>query len=249
MSTDQTTFTATILDPARAVPNGLTDPEGRPAGKRFDVYRNNVVVSLTEALITAFPIVHKLVGDRFFRSLAGVYVRAHPPTSPLMMFYGEAMPAFLAGFEPAAHLGYLPDVARLELAQRRAYHAADAAPIDPTALQELPPDRLMGARLVLAPAVQVVRSDWPIHAIWRFNTQENAPKPAMQAEDVLITRPEFDPVTSLLPPGGASFLDGLGAGDSFADALNKATEIDLAAMLGLLLSGGAIIKISEGTDQ
>jgi hypothetical protein len=56
----------------------VTDPAGRPAGARFDVYRNR------EALVTGFPVVHALVGDAFFRAMAGVFLRAHPPTSPIL---------------------------------------------------------------------------------------------------------------------------------------------------------------------
>lgn len=245
-SVDQALFTQAVLDPELAVPEGLTDPQGRTDAKRFAVYRNNVAVSLTEALETAFPVIRKLVGDEFFKAMAGVFLRQHPPSSALMMFYGAEMPAFLAGFEPARHLGYLADVARLELALRRAYHAADAAPIDPAALQSLAPERLMQARLHLAPAVQLIRSPWPIHAIWLANTTDDAPKPQMLAQDVLVTRPEFDPQPNALPTGGGAFVAALMDGARFSEALAAAgAGFDLTEMLGILLTGAAITKIDD----
>lgn len=245
----QTTFTHAILDPAQAVPPGLTDPQGRPAGKRFSVYRNNVAVSLTEALQTAFPVIHQLLGDEFFKALAGVFLRQHPPASPLMMFYGAEMPGFLDRFEPVQHLGYLPDVARLELALRHSYHAADCRPLPPAALA-IEPERLLRARLRLAPAVQVLRSPWPVHGIWAMHQSPDAPKPQMQPEDVLITRPDFDPVMSLLPAGGAAFILALSQGETFETACDMATEeshnFNLTDVLGLLLSGGALCEIQTG---
>ena len=42
--TGQTAFTTALLDHAIPAPAGLTNPFGGPAGKRFDVYRNNVAV-------------------------------------------------------------------------------------------------------------------------------------------------------------------------------------------------------------
>ena len=65
MTVGQESFTEALLTPEHPVPDGLIDPAGRPAGKRFDVYRNNVAVSLTGALETAFPVIRKLVGDVF----------------------------------------------------------------------------------------------------------------------------------------------------------------------------------------
>jgi len=244
MSVSQTQFRQAILDPDMNVPVGLTDPQGRTDAKRFAVYRNNVAVSLTEALETAFPIIRKLVGDEFFKAMAGVFLRQHPPTSALMMFYGSQMPDFLESFEPVLHLGYLPDMARLELALRRSYHAADAAPIKPDDLQTPDPDQLMRARISLAPAVQLIRSDWPIHSIWLANTQDNAPNPQMQAQDVLITRPEFDPQVNVLPAGGGAFVMALAGGETLAGAITAAgKKFDLAAMLGIFLAGGAILRI------
>lgn len=240
-------FTNALLDPDLAVPVGLTDPQGRPAGKRFAVYRNNVAVSLTEALETAYPVVRKLVGDEFFRAMAGVYLRQNPPTSALMMYYGFRFPGFLDRFQPVAHIGYLPDVARLERALRQSYHAADAPPVDAARLQALPPDRLMSARLTLCPALRLVRSNWPVHALWRANTEADAPKPVMRPENVLVLRPGYDPAPHLLGPGAAAFIEALGKQETFAAGLDAAGEdFDLAACLGLLLDGKAITAISEG---
>jgi len=97
MITTQTEFRAALLDPASPSPEGVRNPDGMHATKRFDVYRNNVAVSLTDALETAFPVVNKLVGNDFFLAMAGAYLRAHPPKSPVMMFYGDEMPTFLRG--------------------------------------------------------------------------------------------------------------------------------------------------------
>ncbi|MDU9004804.1 DNA-binding domain-containing protein [Sedimentitalea todarodis] len=245
----QALFREALLEPARSPPAGLSDGAGRPAGARFDVYRNNVVVSLIDALHTGFPVLSKLLGKENMDGLAGMFVRAHPPTSPVMMFYGEALPDFITTLPQLSHLGYLPDVARLELELRYAYHAADGIPISPDALAVLAPESLLGAQVALAPAVRVMRSAWPIHDIWRFNTQADAPKPMPGAQDVLITRADFDPTPHVLPAGGAAWIEALGQGQSIGAALetavHEATEFDMTTPLTLLLAGNAILSLAN----
>ncbi len=240
-------FASALLDPACERPEGLQDSTGAPAGRRFDVYRNNVTVSLIDALMTGFPVLSRLLGEENMKSICRLFARAHPPTSPLMMFYGTEMPAFLEQMEQLAHLPYLADTARLEMAMRRSYHAADATPVAPEELSELPPEALMQATLALAPGVIVVRSEWPIHAIWRFNTEDGAPKPTPGAQDVIVTRPAFDPQCDLLPPGAAPWIAALQKGSRFGDALEAAQTqepaFDLTTSLALLLQGGAITSI------
>ena len=241
--TRQQDFIAAVLDPERAVPGGITDPKGRPDPKRFNVYRNNVVVGLTDALEEAFPVVRKLVGDEFFRDMGNIFVRQFPPTSPILSRYGAEFAAFLEGFAPAKSLPYLPDVARLEQLIRLSYHAADAAPFDPARLQEIAPDALGEARFTLAPAVQTLASRWPVHAIWMSNMKDGR-KVAMQPEEVLITRPGYDPIPDLMPTGGAAFVTALQAGRTLNEAIAAAGPgFDLSAMLALLFKGGAITEV------
>jgi len=246
----QAEFTEALLDPARATPPGLTNPGGGRAAKRFDVYRNNVVASLTEALETAFPVIRKLVGESNFRILAGTYLREHPPGSPLLMFYGTRMPAFVTTFEPTRGLRYLPDIARLELAMRQCYHAADSTPLAPAGLR-IPTERLMASRVRFAPSARLVRSAWPIHGIWRFNMESGAPKPQARAESVLVGRPEFDPRPWPLTPGGGEFVARLMGGARFDKALDatvaETPEFDLADTLGTLLGAAAITGLDEDT--
>lgn len=233
-------FAQALLDPELAVPEGLIDPAGRPAGKRFDVYRNNVVASLSAALADGFPAVHALVGADFFTAMARVYVRAHPPSDPRMMYFGAEMPRFLEGFGPVAHLAYLPDVARLELALRESYHAGDATGLDAEGLAALPAHRLEEMRFPLVPAARLIRSGYPVLSIWHKSRDPNAPAPQAIGQDVLIARPGFDPAPHGLGPGAFAFFSALQGGAVLSDAIASATaeapNFDLSAALSLALT-------------
>jgi hypothetical protein len=246
--TDQNAFRAALLDPMQPVPDGLIDGADQPAGGRYGVYRNNVVVSLIDAMKAAFPLVRKLIGGQNFDSLVPLYVRAHPPKSPLMMFYGIDFPAFLQAFLPLAHIGYLADAAKIDLGLRMSYHAADVGPFDPSILQTTTPDALMNAHVALAPATQIIKSPWPLFDIWHYNNVDGAPKPSAVAQDILITRPEFDPAPHALPSGAAHWFDAIGEGQSFGKAIEtaqtKSPDFDLAAALGIALQTQAFQSIT-----
>lgn len=248
----QSEFVAALLDSDLDVPDGLIDAHGRPAGRRFSVYRNNVAGSLTEALRAGFPVVEKLLGVAYFSALAGVFLRAHPPKSRIMMLYGSEFAAFLEKFPPLAHLPYLPDVARLEQALREAFHASDSQGAERASLA-LSPERFLSARVTFVPALRVVQSSYPIVSIWRANA-ENGPAPVMQAEDALIVREGYDTSVHLMPPGGAAFMTALATGKTVEAATdlagNAAAKIenqgfDLAAMIALLIHNSAIAAIKE----
>jgi hypothetical protein len=238
-----------LLDPACPAPMGLMGKNNAPAGKRFDVYRNNIMFSLTEGLRAGFPLVYKLIGAENFERLAHIFIRAHPPTSPVMTAYGTDLPAFLGGFAPLAHVGYLADAARLDLGLRASYHAADEhrALLTPSDLQA--PD--VGALcLDLAAPARIVRSSWPLFDIWQFNVKPNAPKPRAIAQDVLISRPEFDPEPHALPPGSADWIDALRSGDALDEAHDKTLkthpDFDLGQALMVALTAQALVIRPKG---
>ena len=235
----ESSFAAALLDPAAALPAGLIDPQGRPAPQRFSVYRNNVASSLTLALEAGFPVIRKLLGCEYFGAIAVIHLRAHPPRSRQIMLYGQDFPGFLAAFPPLANLPYLADVARLELAIRESYHAADSTAIDPATLA-LPEETLLASRFQLAPSLRLIRSPFPVFSIWQANAKDG-PAPISGAQDMVVLRPGFDPEPHLLPPGAADFIAALTGGHTLAQALTAAGDsFDLTPVLSLLLAHHAL---------
>ena len=247
MSADQPELAAALLDPSRPRPEGLTDAHGAEAGRRFDVYRNNIAVSLIDALETGFPVTTRLLGSANMRGFAGVFLRQTPPSSPVMFRYGAGFPEFLETAPDLDRWPYLADSVRLELDLRESYHAADSEPLAPSMLGSLAPDTLLTTRLDLAPSLRLRRSRWPIFDIWRYNTEEGADPPRSVAQDVVTLRIDYDPAPHPLSPGAAAWigaiLNGATIGEAHDIALAEAPAFDLGPTLSLLLEAGAITQL------
>lgn len=249
----QQEFARALLDTTQPTPGGLQDPDGKACPRRFTVYRNNVAVGLIEALEASFPAVCRLVGRRFFRALANAYAGSDPPRSPMLWEYGAGFPGFIARFGPAASLPYLSDVALIERAWLEAYHAPDAAALEPRELARVPSERVGQIRFSLHPSVRWVRSSYPALTIWRANVARGAPPPidlAAGAEEALLVRPAAEIAVCALAPGGAVFLKSLARGRVLADAAAAARRgaqpqhFDLGEHLAVLLSCGAFQSFS-----
>lgn len=243
-SVSQSHFVTAAMNPDLPAPAGIIGPDGAPAPKRFAVYRNNIIVSLKEAMKDGFPAVASLVGEAFFAAMTDIYVRQNVPRSPILALYGNDFDQFIASFEPAASLPYLSEIAQLEYALRRAYHSADALPVASQALQN---PEIFSARLTLAPAVQMLQFNFPVTQI-RLAAL-GGPKPIGTAQDVLITRPDLDPIATAFPSGTTAVIDALNVGLPLCDAVNAAPDgIDLTAFIGALISGAAITKLEYDHD-
>lgn len=210
-------FTAGLLDPDRAAPDMVSGPRGKAAAKRYAVYRNNVTVSLIDALAASFPATRRITGPDFFRAMARFHIRETPPTSPLLFEYGRDFPDFVERYEYAQSIPWLGDVARIERAWLDAYHAADAEPLASATLASIPPERLGDTVFVPHPATRIVRSRFPAVTIFAANRSDGAVGriEATGPEDALVTRPGLEVFVRRLPPGGAVFLSYLISGEPF----------------------------------
>ncbi|WP_020180557.1 DNA-binding domain-containing protein [Methylopila sp. M107] len=243
----QSAFAASLEDPARPAPEQLAPSGDTRPERRFAVYRNNVAVSLAGAIAKRFPAVQRIVGDEFFAELARAYVAGHRPRSPVMMSYGDDFPDFVALAPGLDELPYLADVARLEAARTRAYHAADAEPLGAEAFAALDPEALDRAALTLHPSVETVRSARPVVTIWAMNAGETelGPIEDWRGEDALVARPGMDVLVRALPPGGAAFLGALKSGAPLgaaaAIAADDVQDFDLTQnLIGLIEAGLAV---------
>ena len=246
----QLEFATALLDPESAIPDNVTSHTARQPIKRFAVYRNNVVVSLVNALRAKFPATERIVGEDFFAAMARVFVAAQPPRSKILHTYGDDFADFITAFEPVAELPYLADVTRLEAARTRAYHAADAEPLTAAAFQNVDPNRVGAMRLTLHPSLQIVCSCHPVVTIWSMNAGELplGPIDDTHAEDALVIRPHLDVVVRMLPPSGAAFLHALARGwrldEAAAHAADDNDSFDLTANVAGLIGSGAATEFT-----
>lgn len=106
---DHGQFARALLDAEAAPPDALITWNGSDPSQRFAIYRNNVTVALVDALCCRFPVTQTLLGSKFFRAMARLYIQAHPPVSRLLHEYGDDLPAFVEFFPPARSVPYVPD--------------------------------------------------------------------------------------------------------------------------------------------
>jgi hypothetical protein len=252
----QRLFATALLDPDAPCPDGLTAWNGSDPTRRFAVYRNNVIVSLIDALADTFPVTLELVGEAFFRAMAGVFVRAAPPKSVLLAEYGAGLPDFIANFEPARGVPYLADVARLELLRVRAFHATDADPVSPGQIARAlaDPERLPALRVGCHPSLGRLSSPYGVVSLWAAHQGigDLASVDPGIPESALVVRTGLEVQVIALPPGGdalvAGFANGLTLGEAAALAGSAHQDFDLTTHLALLLRYGALTSLHLPTE-
>jgi len=218
------------------------------------VYRNNVFAALTKALGDLYPVVKQLVGDGFFAYAANDFVIHNPPNTPVLVDYGDGFPDFLDGFEAAASLPYLGDVARFELARHQALYSPDADSLLPEALKDIPQERLGDIRLQPHPSVRLLRSSYPVDAIWDAHQDDAEPDETLAFPDhetcLLIARPEMKVKTMAFVAESFDFIMRLCVGESLDQAF-AATGGDWnpEQILSELLVFGAFFDFSISVEK
>jgi len=212
----------------------------------FAVYRNTVLKGCIDALQASYPSVARLVGEEWFRAAAAVYTRKCPPTSPVLLDYGDGFADFLRDFPPAQQLPYLSGVAQLDRAWTEAHVAADREPVAPAAIAALTAEQLATARLRPHPAARWLNfADAPIFCIWQRNRLllDDASDLDWVGEAALLTRPNGAVCAVRIDAAACAFLDACAAGEPLARAamaaLERDSSCDLSRMMTVLLDAGA----------
>lgn len=246
----QRAFAAAILDEqttplAAIVKAGGIDPE-----RRIQVYRNNSLITLGEALKETFPVVCRLVDERFFDYAARSFIQAHPPRQPRLAEYGDELADFLGGFAPARSLSYLADVARLEWAINAAWHAPDREPLQPAAIAAIPAEAYPGLTFTLDPACALLRSPYPIDELWRANQPDRDGSGVDLGAGgcrLLVHRLDDDVRLQRLSAGELAMTEALAAGRTlgyaFAAAVAEEAGFDATALLAAHLGRGLFVGL------
>jgi hypothetical protein len=252
MSVPQPELAAHLRDPARPAPllaPALPSDIATPA-QRIAVHANNRRAALCDALRANHPVVAQLVGDEFFQAMAREFVASHPPRTPALLHYGEALPRFIESFEPADAVPYLADVARIERAWRESYHAADPDPLSLGALAGADPAVLLASRVELHPSARLVESRWPVASLWRAHQRAHEGRGLRHdgAECVLVVRPAARVRMHRVSQADATMLRRLAEGATLeASALERPER--LGRLLARLLTWGAIVRFHPGEES
>ncbi|MBU2286043.1 MAG: DNA-binding domain-containing protein [Gammaproteobacteria bacterium] len=242
----QEDFAKALFAPADVVDPRVRQLTVQPA---FAVYRNTVMKACIDALEANFPAVARLVGTEWFRAAAAVHVATEPPSDGRLLHYGDSFADFLKHFEPAAELGYLPDVARLDVFWRQAHAAPDASPIHPSAIARCTQEQLVRLHVAPHPAARWAWfSDSPAYTIWSRNRQDGPVDDSeivWRGEGALLTRPHDAVAWQYASRADCAFMDACAAGLALPDAAERALvadpEADLSAVLAGLLRAGALM--------
>ncbi len=214
--------------------------------ERLRIYRNNAVESLTAALGGVYPVVRRLVGDGFFRFASHRFTRRHPSRSGNLHDFGRHFSAFLGSFPPAAGLAYLGDVARLEWARHRAFHAAGHPAFPLGRLAEVPAAHQAELRFVLHSAAQLIASPFPVARLWELNSSSGLDDASVDlasgGEHLLVNRPELDVSVQRLSPGEYAFLRAIDARQCLREACDVATAAEPGLDVGACLHNHVLLN-------
>jgi len=223
-------FTGILKDKASPTEApGIFEGEPDKVLAALAVYRNNVRSSLSRVLGDTFPVLKQLVGEEFFKFLAHEYFHTHPPTSRMVVRYGDQLPAFLENFKPVDPYPYLPDVARLEILYLKAYHASDATLTRPDEIVAIAGDDIASLKFQLHPSIHFLNSSYAAASIWRAHqTATRAPMNTIKqnGEHILVARVHNDVSIRVLTRGEFAALQALSLGHTLETAVGQGAEAD-----------------------
>lgn len=136
------------------------------------LYRRVIRYNYTQVLKITFPVLLRILGPRYFETLARGYIQTYPSTSGDLFPFGRHFPVFLGAIQAKPWLG---ELARLEWTCHEIYQAADAPPISQEHLKAVAAVDPAHVTVFLHPAVRVLRFSIPVHRVW-LALQPDAPE-------------------------------------------------------------------------
>ncbi len=240
-------LTAIAGDPAAIAPWCT----GSAAVAGLSVYRNTIAKGCVDALVAQFPTVERVVGPAWLSAAAAAVGETRPPRPASLLSYGAAVPAWLGNFPPAGDKPFVGGLAALDLLWTEAHLAADAAPLDASAVAALIPDDYATHTLVLHPATRFAGFEDTTPTLWQA-LQPPGEAPAgfelePEPQGLLLVRPGLDIHHQVIGPGALAFLAACDAGEPLAaaavSALSAEPDLNLSATFAGLVAAGAFITL------
>jgi len=241
----QQRFEASILDTTDpAVLSYIIGNQQLDNKARLAVYQNNYELTMVGCLAKTYKVVEKLVAEDFFHAMAAIYVAEAPSHSFTLNNYGSDFAEFIAAFEPASELPYLPDVARLEWAAEQVLISADQVAFDFDALAAVPETLRDNIILELPAGSFLLESSYPVRRIWEVNQENYKGDPSVNLEDgrqrLIVWRQGLKLRIDSLNETEWPILTAIGNAIPFAQLCENLAEFDIVNALPQLIMQGWI---------
>jgi hypothetical protein len=173
-------FAATLRGGPDVCPDGLFRGTRDRALLGLKVHANTISHARLIALEESFPHTRDAMGEGAFNAASRLWLDAgHGGDRPLALI-GADFPGWLAAH--AETRAFAP-LARFEWFWLEAYHAAEAVPFGPAAMQAIAPDGLLAMVVAPHPSARIMPCDEPIAALCGF--------PAIP-DHVFVARPDAE---------------------------------------------------------
>jgi hypothetical protein len=128
----------------------------------LEIYREQFWLRHTASLLEDFPGLSALVGQAAWERLVEGYIEEHAPSSWSLRNLGNRLPEFVERSVWLEHHELCVDMARLEWSFIEIFDAPDTRGLDPEKLAALTPKQWETARIVLSPALALLRVRHPV---------------------------------------------------------------------------------------
>jgi hypothetical protein len=243
-----------LLGGTSAIGAAIVEAPPLTVDARLGIYRHAYRARLAEALDDIYPILHQILGDETFASMAELFIEAHPSVHRSIRWYGRELADFLTGQAPFGEQPVLAEIARFEWTLSEVFDAQDAAPLDRGALSRIDPDAWVEVRFGFHPSMRRREFRWNAVAVWqRMSEGEEPPAPEATSAPVpwLLWRQNFKNYFRSLDAAEEAALEAAIAGRPFGEiceelgAFLAEEEIPLraATLVAGWLDSGIIVAI------
>jgi len=246
-----TQFKAALLTEDTRFYDEIKAPSMEEQEVRLNVYRNNVAVSLIEALCDIFPVTEAIVGDEFFHAMARIYLLNNPPNSPIIREYGQNFSDFIRHFEPAEGLPYLADLASLEHAMLTLTHSEEYEVLD----QEAVSDAFTSAEdpstlsLQVPPTTQILVSPFAIGSLYQAHFSDGHQRlnqvEINKSEYLLLVKSHLYAQLHVIKKEEAVFIKNLMQKKTLENAVPESDSFDLSGTLAKLIEWEILTYVAQ----
>jgi hypothetical protein len=174
-----------LLGERTSIGTAIVDSPPLPVDARLGIYRHAYRARLTEALDDVYPILHGILGDETFASMADLFIETHPSVHRSIRWYGSELADFLIAESPFAKQPAIAELARFEWTLSEVFDAPDATPLDRAALTSIDPADWASLRFRFHPSMRRLAFFWNTVAVWQ-HMSDDGESPAPETKGVLV---------------------------------------------------------------